>query len=83
MLETSKAQVTNVVKVIAPGSSSNASVDLKEVGLLNIKESRAQYFSGVTYFVDIDSTLESLVLILTAAGSPVLQITSVEGKKYI
>ena len=84
VLETSKAQVADVVKVIDPGSSSlNSSSDLTEVGLLNIKESRAQYFSGVTYFVDIDSTLESLVLILTAAGSPVLQITSVEGKKDV
>ena len=83
VLETSKAQVADVVKVIDPVSSLNSSVDLKEVGLLNVKESRAQYFSGDTYFVDIDSTLENLVLVLTTAGSPQLEITSVEGKKMV
>ena len=81
VLETSKAQVADVVKVINPVSSSNSSVDLKEVGLLNVKESRPQYFSGDNYFVDIDSTLENLVLILTAAGSPGLDITSLEGRR--
>ncbi|KAJ7382675.1 hypothetical protein OS493_033733 [Desmophyllum pertusum] len=59
VLVTSKSEVADVVKVIDPVSSANSSADLKEVGLLNIKEARAQYFSGDTYFVDIDSTLES------------------------
>lgn len=81
VLETSKAEVANVVKVIDPVSSSNSSADLKEVGLLNVKDSRTQYISGDTYFVDIDSTLENLVLILTAANSPGLEITSVEGRR--
>ena len=62
VLETSKAQVTDVVKVIDPAGSSNSSVALQDVGLLNIKETSAQYFSGVVYIVDIDSTLKSLVL---------------------
>ena len=80
VLETSKADVADIVKVIDPVGFSSSTVDLKEVGLLSIEESRAQYFSGDIYFVDIDSTLESLVLILTAASSPGLQITSVQGK---
>ena len=81
VLETSKTAVADIVKVIDPVGFSNSSADLKEVGLLSVKESRGQYFSGDTYFVDIDSTLESLVLILTAASSPGLQITSVQGKR--
>ena len=79
VLETSKAQVADVVKVIDPAGSSNSSVALQDVGLLNIKETPAQNFSGVVYIVDIDSTLKSLVLILTAAGSPGLHVTNVEG----
>ena len=81
VLETSKAEVADVVKVIDPVSSSNSSADLKEVGLLNVKESRAQYFSGDTYSVEIDSTLENLILILTAASSPGLEITSAKGMR--
>jgi len=81
VLETSKAAVADIVKVIDPVGFSNSTADLKEVGLLSIEESRAQYFSGDIYFVDIDSRLESLVLILTAASSPGLQITSVQGKR--
>lgn len=79
VLKTSKAQVADVVKVIDPAGSSNSSVALQEVELLNTKETSARYFSTVVYIVDIDSTLKSLVLILTAAGSPNLQVTSVEG----
>ena len=81
VLETSKAAVADIVKVIDPEGFSNSSADLKEVGLLSVEESRAQYFSSDIFLVDIDSTLESLVLILTAASSPGLQITSVQGKR--
>jgi len=81
VLETSKAAVADIVKVIDPVGFSNSSADLKEVGLLSVEESRAESFSGVIYFVDIDSTLESLVLILTAESSPTLQITSSQGKR--
>ena len=81
VLETSKAAIADIVKVIDPLGFSNSSADLKEVGLLSIEESRAQYFSGDIFFVDIDSTLESLILILTAESSPALQITSVKGKR--
>jgi len=81
VLATSKAAVADIVKVIDPVGFSSSTVDLKEVGLLSIEKSRAQYFSSDIYFVDIDSTLESLVLILTAASSPGLQITSVQGKR--
>ena len=80
VLETSKAAVADIVKVIDPVGFSNSSADLKEVGLLSVEESRAQHFSDI-FFVDIDSTLESLVLILTAASSPGLQITRVQGKR--
>ena len=48
--------------MIDPAGSSNSSVALQDVGLLNIKETSAQYFSGVVYIVDIDSTLKSLAL---------------------
>ena len=65
--------------MIDPAGSSNSSVALQDVELLNIKGTAAHYFSRVVYIVDIDSTLKSLVLILTAAGSPDLQVTSVEG----
>ncbi|CAH3040735.1 unnamed protein product [Porites evermanni] len=75
----SKAEVADLVEIIDPGSPVNSSVDLQEIGLLNIEESRAQYFSGQSYFVAIDSTLQSLVLVLTAAGSPSLYIQTVEG----
>jgi len=81
VLETSKAAVADVVKVIDPVGFSNSSADLKEVGLLNVEEFREQYFSGDIYFVNVDNTLESLVLILTAASSLGLQITSVQGKR--
>ena len=81
VLETSKAAVADIVKVIEAVGFSNSSADLKEVGLLSVEESRAHYFSSEIFHVDIDSTLESLVLILTAASSPGLQITSVQGKR--
>ena len=81
VLETSKAGVADIVNIIDPVGFSNSSADLKEVGLLSVEESRAQYFSGDIYVVDIDSTLENLVLILTAESSPGLQITSVHGKR--
>ena len=79
----SRAEVADLVEIIDPGSPVNSSVDLQEVGLLNIEESRAQYFSGQSYFVDIDSTLQSLVLVLTAAGSPSLDIQTVQGNKTL
>ena len=79
VLVTSKSELAEVVKVIDPGSPTNSSVDLKEVELLNVKESRARYFSGAMYFVDIDSTLESLILVLSAAGSPGLEVKSAKG----
>ena len=81
VLETSKAAVADIVKVINPVGFSNSSADLKEVVLLSVEESQAQYFSGNIFFVDIDSTLESLILIMTAESSPGLQITSVQGKR--
>ena len=81
VLETSKASVADIVKVINPVGFSNSSADLKEVVMLSVEESRAQYFSGDILFVDIDSTLESLILTLTAASSPALQITNVQGKR--
>ena len=80
VLVTSKSEVAEVVKVIDPGSPANSSADLKEVELLNVKESRAQYFNGKTYFVDIDSTLESLILVLSVASSPGLEIKGAKGK---
>ena len=80
VLETSKSEISQVVKVINPVSSTNSSVNLMEVELLNVEESRAQYFNGHTYFVDIDNTLKRLVVALTAASSPSLDIeTVVEG----
>ena len=66
--------------MIDPAGSSNSSVALQEVELLNIKETSARYFSTVVYIVDIDSTLKSLVLILTVAGWPELHVTNVEDK---
>ena len=81
VLETSKAAVADIVKGIDPVGFSSSSADLKEVGLLSVEKSRVQHFSGDIFFVDIDSTVESLVLILTADRSPVLQITSVQGKR--
>jgi len=80
VLETSKAVVADIAKVIDPVAFSNSSADLQEVGLLSVEESQGQSFSGVIYFVDIDSTLESLVFILTAESSPTLQITSSQGE---
>ena len=82
VLETSKGRVAEVVKVINPGSSTNSSAGVKEVELLNVKESRAQYFSGHFYLVDIDSTLESLVISLTAADSARLDIKTVVKGNY-
>ena len=79
VLETSKSEIAEVVKVINPGSSTNSSVNLMEVELFNVKESRAQNFSGHSYFVDIDSTLKRLVVTLTAAGSPSLHIKTFVG----
>ena len=81
VLETSKAAVADIVKIIDPVGFSSSSADLKEVGLLSVEESRAQHSKGDIFLVDIDSTLESLVLILTADRSPGLQITSVQGKR--
>ena len=83
VFQATKSEVADLVEIIDPGSPVNSSVDLQEVGLLNIEESRAQYFSGQSYFVDIDSTLQSLVLVLTAAGSPSLDIQTVEGNKTL
>ena len=79
VLETTKAGVAQVVEVIDSGGSSNSSVALRKVELLNIKETRTQSFSGQTHFVDIDSTLQSLVFILTAANSPSLDVKTAEG----
>ena len=79
VLETSKAGVAQVVEVIDSGGSSNSSVALRKVESLNIKETRTQSFSGQTHFVDIDSTLQSLVFILTAANSPSLDVKTAEG----
>ena len=81
VLETSKAAVAVIVKIIDPVGFSNSSADLKEVVLLSVEESRAQYFSGDIFFVDLDSTLQSLILLLTAQSSPGLQVTSVQGKR--
>ena len=79
VLETSKAGIADAVKVIDRGVSDKSSVSLRKVELLYIRESRAQYFSGHSFYVHIDSTLESLVLTLTAAGSPSLDVKPVEG----
>ena len=79
VLETSKAGIADAVKVIDRGVSDKSSVSLRKVELLDIRESRAQYFSGHSFYVHIDSTLESLVLTLTAAGSPSLDVKPVEG----
>ena len=79
VLETSKAGIADAVKVIDRRVSDKSSVSLRKVELLDIRESRAQYFSGHSFYVDIDSTLESVVLILTAAGSPSLDVKPVGG----
>ena len=81
VLETSKAGIADAVKVIDGGVSGKSGVSLRKVELLDIRESRAQYFGGHSFYVDIDSTLESLVLILTAAGSPSLDVKPVEGNE--
>ncbi|XP_068697149.1 von Willebrand factor A domain-containing protein 7-like [Montipora foliosa] len=80
VLLTSKESVADVVKLIDPGSPTNSSFDLKEVELLNVEERRGQHFSGKTYFIDIDSTLERLVLVLSAASSPNMELKSEKGK---
>ena len=79
VLLTSKESVADVVKLIDPGSPTNSSFDLKEVELLNVEERRGQHFSGKTYFIDIDSTLERLVLVLSAASSPNMELKSEKG----
>ena len=79
VLETSKAGIADALKIIDRGASDKSSVSLRKVELLDIRESRAQYFSGHSFYVHIDSTLESLVLTLTAAGSPSLDVKPVEG----
>ena len=79
VLETSKAGVAQVVEVIDSGGSSNSSVALRKVELLNMKETRTQSFSGQVHFVDVDSTLQRLVFVLTAANSPSLDVKTVEG----
>lgn len=79
VLETSKNRVADVVKVIDPGSATNSSDVLREVELLKVKESRSQSFNRETYFVDIDSTLQSLVIVLTAADSPGLDVEAAQG----
>ena len=81
VLETSKNRVADVVKVIDPGSATNSSDVLREVELLKVKESRAQSFNRETYFVDIDSTLQSLVVVLTAANSSGLDVEAAPGKE--
>ena len=79
VLETTKARVAQVVEVIDSGGSSNSSVTLRKVELLNMKETRTQSFSGQVHFVDVDSTLERLVFILTAANSPSIDVKTEEG----
>ena len=79
VLETSKAGIADALKIIDRGASDKSSVSLRKVELLDIRESRAQYFGGHSFYVHIDSTLESLVLTLTAAGSPSLDVKPVEG----
>ena len=79
VLETSKAGIADTLKIIDRGASDKSSVSLRKVELLDIRESRAQYFGGHSFYVHIDSTLESLVLTLTAAGSPSLDVKPVEG----
>ena len=79
VLETSKAGIADALKIIDRGASDKSSVSLRKVELLDIRESRAQYFGGRSLYVHIDSTLESLVLTLTAAGSPSLDVKPVEG----
>ena len=79
VLETSKAGIADALKIIDRGASDKSSVSLRKVELLDIRESRAQYFSGHSFYVHIDSTLESLVLTLTASGSPSLDVKTVEG----
>ena len=79
VLETSKAGIADAVKVIDRRVSDKSSVSLRKVELVDIRESRAQYFSGHSFYVHIDSTLESLVLTLTAAGSPSVDVKPVEG----
>ena len=79
VLETTKARVAQVVEVIDSGGSSNSSVTLRKVELLNMKETRTQSFSGQVHFVDVDSTLERLVFILTAANAPIIDVKTEEG----
>lgn len=79
VLETTKARVAQVVEVIDSGGSSNSSVTLRKVELLNMKETRTQPFSGQVHFVDVDSTLERLVFILTAANAPSIDVKTEEG----
>ena len=79
VLETTKARVAQVVEVIDSGGSSNSSVTLRKVELLNMKETRTQSFSGQVHFVDVDSTLERLVFILTAANAPSIDVKTEEG----
>ena len=79
VLETTKDRVAQVVEVIDSGGSSNSSVTLRKVELLNMKETRTQSFSGQVHFVDVDSTLERLVFILTAANAPSIDVKTEEG----
>ena len=79
VLETTKARVAQVVEVIDSGGSSNSSFTLRKVELLNMKETRTQSFSGQVHFVDVDSTLERLVFILTAANAPSIDVKTEEG----
>ena len=79
VLETTKARVAQVVEVIDSGGSSNSSVTLRKVELLNMKETRTQSFSGQVHFVDVDSTLERLVFILTATNAPSIDVKTEEG----
>ena len=79
VLETSKAGIADALKIIDRGASDKSSVFLRKVELLDIRESRAQYFGGHSFYVHIDSTLESLALTLTAAGSASLDVKPAEG----
>ncbi|XP_068751662.1 von Willebrand factor A domain-containing protein 7-like [Montipora capricornis] len=83
VLETSKSGVADVVKLIDPGNVTNSSEVLREVELLKVKESRAQSFNRENYFVDIDTTLQSLILVFTAADAPVLEVEAAQGNSTL
>ena len=80
VLKTSKSNLANVVKVIDPLGSTNSSGDLEEVALLNVEESLSQPFRDVRYLLDVDSTLQNLIVILSVQSSPTIAVNNVEGK---